>query len=251
MNPELQAHEHIAPFYVTDCSPCHTPRIADPCTLRRTPSPRQSTRARRLTASAWTCSTPCAGSRSAGIFLLNLASFSGFAFMTPEMMAASPTAAVDLPVAGLTVWLGYGKFYSLFSLLFGIGFSLQLAAAGPPRRRAAARLPAAPARAPRDRRRAPLLLGRRHPRPLRPRRFLSDPLPARLGPDAAAHRGRAHLRAGAARGAHRRHAWRARSRSAARCAPATPCSSPRAFRRARCPIPCCAMPAGPSISASS
>jgi uncharacterized protein len=65
----------------------------------------------------------------AGIFLLNLASFSGFAFMTPEMMSASPTAAVDLPVAGLTIWLGYGKFYSLFSLLFGIGFSLQLAAA--------------------------------------------------------------------------------------------------------------------------
>jgi uncharacterized protein len=65
-----------------------------------------------------------------GIFLLNLAVFSGFAFMTPEMMSASPTAAVDLPVAGLVVWLGYGKFYSLFSLLFGIGFALQLAAAG-------------------------------------------------------------------------------------------------------------------------
>ena len=64
-----------------------------------------------------------------GIFLLNLAVFSGFAFMTPEMMSASPTAAVDLPVAGLVIWLGYGKFYSLFSLLFGIGFSLQLAAA--------------------------------------------------------------------------------------------------------------------------
>ena len=30
---------------------------------------------------------------------------------------------------GLVVWLGYGKFYSLFSLLFGIGFSLQLDAA--------------------------------------------------------------------------------------------------------------------------
>ncbi len=65
----------------------------------------------------------------AGIFLLNLASFTGFAFMTPEQMSASPTASVDLPVAGLIVWLGYGKFYSLFSLLFGVGFSLQLAAA--------------------------------------------------------------------------------------------------------------------------
>jgi uncharacterized protein len=64
-----------------------------------------------------------------GIFLLNLASFSGVAFMTPEQMAASPTARLDLPVAGLVIWLGYGKFYSLFSLLFGIGFSLQLAAA--------------------------------------------------------------------------------------------------------------------------
>jgi uncharacterized protein len=64
-----------------------------------------------------------------GIFLLNLAAFSGFAFMPPEATALSATAALDLPVAGLTVWLGYGKFYSLFSLLFGIGFSLQLAAA--------------------------------------------------------------------------------------------------------------------------
>ena len=64
-----------------------------------------------------------------GILLLNLASFTGFAFMTPEMMAASRTAALDLPVAAVTIWLGYGKFYSLFSLLFGLGFSLQLAAA--------------------------------------------------------------------------------------------------------------------------
>ena len=33
-----------------------------------------------------------------------------------------------MPAAGLIFWLGYGKFYSLFSLLFGIGFSLQLVA---------------------------------------------------------------------------------------------------------------------------
>jgi uncharacterized protein len=64
-----------------------------------------------------------------GIFLLNLAVFTGFVFMSPDMVANSPTAALDLPVVGLTMWLGYGKFYSLFSLLFGIGFSLQLAAA--------------------------------------------------------------------------------------------------------------------------
>ena len=81
------------------------------------------------TASGSTSSTPCAASRSPAYFLLNLASFTGFAFMTPEQMSALPTASVDLPVAGLIVWLGYGKFYSLFSLLFGVGFSLQLAAA--------------------------------------------------------------------------------------------------------------------------
>jgi len=65
-----------------------------------------------------------------GILLLNLAVFSGFVFMPPEALSASPTASFDMPVAGLTFWLGYGKFYSLFSLLFGMGFSIQLAAAG-------------------------------------------------------------------------------------------------------------------------
>ena len=65
----------------------------------------------------------------AGIFLVNLAVFSGFVFMPPELMARLPTAVLDLPAAGLIFWLGYGKFYSLFSLLFGIGFSLQLVAA--------------------------------------------------------------------------------------------------------------------------
>jgi uncharacterized protein len=64
-----------------------------------------------------------------GIFTLNLPAFSGFIFMKPEEMAALPTAALDLPAALLIIWLGYGKFYSLFSLLFGIGFSLQLESA--------------------------------------------------------------------------------------------------------------------------
>ena len=61
-----------------------------------------------------------------GIFTLNLAPLSGFVFMKPEEMSALPTAAVDLPAALLILWLGYGKFYSLFSLLFGIGFALQI-----------------------------------------------------------------------------------------------------------------------------
>ena len=33
----------------------------------------------------------------AGIFLVNLAVFSGFVFMPPELMARLPTAAVDMP----------------------------------------------------------------------------------------------------------------------------------------------------------
>lgn len=65
----------------------------------------------------------------AGIFLINLGSFTGFIFMKPEALAALPTAVLDRPAALLIVWLAYGKFYSLFSLLFGIGFSLQLGAA--------------------------------------------------------------------------------------------------------------------------
>jgi uncharacterized protein len=71
----------------------------------------------------------CRGFALGGIYLLNLAVFSGFAFMSPGDMERLPTAAIDRPVAFLTVWLGYGKFYSLFSLLFGVGFCLQLAAA--------------------------------------------------------------------------------------------------------------------------
>jgi uncharacterized protein len=61
-----------------------------------------------------------------GIFTLNLAPLSGFIFMKPEEMSALPTAAVDLPAALVILWLGSGKFYSLFSLLFGIGFALQI-----------------------------------------------------------------------------------------------------------------------------
>lgn len=65
----------------------------------------------------------------AGILLLNLAVFTGYMFMPRPEADALPTARFDLPVLGAIVWLGYGKFYSLFSLLFGIGFFLQLTAA--------------------------------------------------------------------------------------------------------------------------
>jgi uncharacterized protein len=71
----------------------------------------------------------CRGFALAGIFLVNLAVFSGFVFMPAAVIAALPTASFDIPAAFFIVWLAYGKFYSLFSLLFGIGFSLQLTAA--------------------------------------------------------------------------------------------------------------------------
>ena len=71
----------------------------------------------------------CRGFALAGIFLLNLAVFTGFIFLPPEARAASPTAALDRVAIFAIVWLGYGKFYSLFSLLFGLGFALQLASA--------------------------------------------------------------------------------------------------------------------------
>ena len=172
-----------------------------------------------------------------GIFLLNLAVFSGFAFMTPEMMSASPTAAVDLPVAGLIVWLGYGKFYSLFSLLFGIGFSLQLAAAV---RRGDERLRV-------FRRRLLVLIAigavhlyiweGRHPGPLRARRFLPDSLPARPGPHAPALGGGARLRAGRCS---RSSSWRRTARSIPvrrSLAPATLSSWPPAFPPGTIPFP--------------
>ena len=65
----------------------------------------------------------------AGIFVINLAQLSGFIYMSPADHAALPTATLDRPIGLLLIWLGYGKFYSLFSLLFGIGFALQLDAA--------------------------------------------------------------------------------------------------------------------------
>ena len=59
-----------------------------------------------------------------GICLANAGYFSLFIFQKPEQLALLPTAVADR-------WLKYfhfafieGKFYSLFSLLFGIGFAI-------------------------------------------------------------------------------------------------------------------------------
>lgn len=63
-----------------------------------------------------------------GILVMNVKAFSGFEYMR----LAFPDAASRLgPVTGAAEWLtellASGKFYSIFSFLFGLGFALQLA----------------------------------------------------------------------------------------------------------------------------
>ena len=62
-----------------------------------------------------------------GIALANFPEFSLFTFLKPEAVAALPSAETDLWVRRLLYFLVDGKFYTLFSLLFGIGFSIIIA----------------------------------------------------------------------------------------------------------------------------
>jgi uncharacterized protein len=66
----------------------------------------------------------------AGILFANVLVFFGLVFLSPERTAALATAAADRVVRFLEQVLVDGKFYSIFSLLFGIGFGLQLARGG-------------------------------------------------------------------------------------------------------------------------
>ena len=66
----------------------------------------------------------------AGILLANVLVFFGLFVLSPERAAAFPTAAADRIAALLEHVLVEGKFYSIFSLLFGIGFGVQLARGG-------------------------------------------------------------------------------------------------------------------------
>ncbi|QRK09471.1 DUF418 domain-containing protein [Archangium violaceum] len=59
-----------------------------------------------------------------GILFANLLSFSGFYVMSPAQLAALPTAELDRLVVFWMDLLVEGKFYSLFSFLFGVGFFL-------------------------------------------------------------------------------------------------------------------------------
>lgn len=66
-----------------------------------------------------------------GILFANVMVFFGLPFLPPERAAAFPTARADAVVVFLEHVFLQGKFYSIFSLLFGIGFGLQLDRAGP------------------------------------------------------------------------------------------------------------------------
>ena len=61
-----------------------------------------------------------------GVLLDNLFGFTGWSFLTQEQRQALATWPADGPVALSELSFIHGKFYSLFSLLFGIGFSIIL-----------------------------------------------------------------------------------------------------------------------------
>lgn len=63
-----------------------------------------------------------------GILLANLVSFFGLYTLSSEQIVALPTA--DRSVLFFIDWFIEGKFYGLFSILFGIGFGLQAARMG-------------------------------------------------------------------------------------------------------------------------
>ena len=59
-----------------------------------------------------------------GICMANFPEFSLYTFLSPEAAAAMPTAVADTITRYLLYIFVDGKFYTLFSLLFGIGFSI-------------------------------------------------------------------------------------------------------------------------------
>lgn len=61
-----------------------------------------------------------------GIALANFPEFALWTFLSADEQLAMPTAAVDTWVRFLQYMLVDGKFYTIFSLLFGVGFSLIL-----------------------------------------------------------------------------------------------------------------------------
>ena len=64
-----------------------------------------------------------------GIIITHVPDFSGYGFMSSVEQAALDRFGVDASLAWLQEFLIRGKFYSLFALLFGIGFAVQLQSA--------------------------------------------------------------------------------------------------------------------------
>jgi uncharacterized protein len=65
-----------------------------------------------------------------GILLANILVFFGFVFLPPDRAAGLTTGTANEVTLFLEKVLVDGKFYSVFSLLFGIGFGVQLARGG-------------------------------------------------------------------------------------------------------------------------
>lgn len=61
-----------------------------------------------------------------GILVANMMLFIGFAFLDDQAREALPLSGLDDISELLIEWLVVGKFYSIFSLLFGIGFAIQI-----------------------------------------------------------------------------------------------------------------------------
>src|SRR5690606_25094012 len=61
-----------------------------------------------------------------GICLANYPFFAMYVFQPPAVQAAMSTASIDKVIKYLQVAFIDGKFYSIFSLLFGIGFTIIL-----------------------------------------------------------------------------------------------------------------------------
>ncbi|HEV7838598.1 MAG TPA: DUF418 domain-containing protein [Gemmatimonadaceae bacterium] len=66
----------------------------------------------------------------AGILLANILVFFGFTFLPPDRAAGLTTGTANEVTLFLEKVFVDGKFYSIFSLLFGIGFGVQLARGG-------------------------------------------------------------------------------------------------------------------------
>jgi uncharacterized protein len=61
-----------------------------------------------------------------GVLLDNIFGFTGYGYSSEAQMKAMPTYYSDATLGLLELIFIHGKFYSLFSLLFGIGFSVTL-----------------------------------------------------------------------------------------------------------------------------